>query len=238
MKKVECAPSFLYTVSMRILIARHGETDWNTRYVIQGTTDTELNEHGLAQAQALCGNLKDSGYNIRHIFSSFQKRARVTAETVGKGFGVPVRVLSGLEEMNLGIFEAHTWADVMSEFPDEYAEFAADRRHHVISGGESYQKVLERFFRALDEALSEADAADGAAGSLTADYAEAGATGSQNADAADNGDILLVTHGGVMMPLLALRDDLDFTVAWKRPIPNAEPVVFTRAELAAIRAKV
>ena len=225
MKKVECAPSFLYTVSMRILIARHGETDWNTRYIIQGKTDTDLNEHGLAQAQALCRNLKDSGYNIMHIFSSFQKRARVTAETVGKGFGVPVRVLSGLEEMNLGMFEAHTWADVMAQFPDEYATFAADRRHHVISGGESYQLVLERFFRALDEALSIAGCADGAAGS-------------QNANGADDGDILLVTHGGVMMPLLALRDDLDFTVAWKRPIPNAEPVVFTRAELAAIRAKV
>lgn len=228
----------LYTMCMHILIARHGETDWNTRYVIQGTTDTELNEHGLAQAEALCRNLKDSGYNITHIFSSFQKRARVTAETVGKGFGIPVHVLSGLEEMNLGVFEAHSWADVMAQFPDEYAAFAADRRHHVIREGESYQLVLERFFRALDEALSEAGAADGAAGSLTADYAEAGATGSQNADAADDGDILLVTHGGVMMPLLALRDDLDFTVAWKRPIPNAEPVIFTRAELEAIRAKV
>lgn len=122
------------------------------------------------------------------------------------------------------MFEAHTWADVMAQFPDEYAAFAADRRHHVISGGESYQKVLERLFRALDEALSEADAADGAAVS-------------NNADAADDGDILLVTHGGVMMPLLALRDDLDFTVAWKRPIPNAEPVVFTRAELEELRKK-
>lgn len=216
---------FLYTISMHILIARHGETDWNVAFKIQGKTDTDLNEHGLAQAEALCRNLKDSGYNIRHIFSSFQKRARVTAETVGKGFGVPVRVVNGLEEMNLGIFEAHSWAEVMAQFPDEYAAFAADRRHHVIREGESYQKVLERLFRALDEALLQASAANGAAGS-------------QNADAADDGDILLVTHGGVMMPLLALRDDLDFTVAWKRPIPNAEPVVFTRAELAAIRAKV
>lgn len=214
----------LYTMCMHILIARHGETDWNTRYIIQGTTDTDLNEHGLAQAQALCTNLKNSGYNIRYIFSSWQKRARVTAETVGKGFGVPVRVLSGLEEMNLGIFEAHSWAEVMAQFPDEYAAFAADRRHHVISGGESYQLVLERLFRALDEALLQASAANGA-------------TGSQNADTADDGDILLVTHGGVMMPLLALRDDLDFTVAWKRPIPNAEPVVFTRAELEELRKK-
>lgn len=210
---------FLYTVSMHILIARHGETDWNVAFKIQGKTDTDLNEHGLAQAEALCTNLKNSGYNIRYIFSSWQKRARVTAETVGKGFGVPVRVLSGLEEMNLGIFEAHSWAEVMAQFPDEYAAFAADRRHHVIREGESYQKVLERLFRALDEALSEAGAADMAAGGSV-------------------GDILLVTHGGVMMPLLALRDDLDFTVAWKRPIPNAEPVVFTCAELEAVRAKV
>lgn len=209
----------LYTMCMHILIARHGETDWNVAFKIQGKTDTDLNEHGLAQAEALCTNLKNSGYNIRYIFSSWQKRARVTAETVGKGFGVPVRILSGLEEMNLGIFEAHSWAEVMAEFPDEYAAFAVDRRHHVISGGESYQLVLERFFRALDEALSEAGVADKAAGD-------------------SDGDILLVTHGGVMMPLLALRDNLDFTVAWKRPIPNAKPVVFTRAELEAIRAKV
>lgn len=206
-------PSFLYTILMHILIARHGETDWNVAFKIQGKTDTDLNEHGLAQAQALCRNLKNGGYNITHIFSSFQKRAHATAETVGKGFGVPVTVIRGLEEMSLGVFEAHSWEEVMAEFPDEYAAFAADRRYHVIREGESYQLVLERFFHALDEALSEAEPDD-------------------------DGDILLVTHGGVMMPLLALRDNLDFTVAWKRPIPNAEPVVFTRAELEAIRAKV
>ena len=42
-----------------LLLARHGETDWNRELRIQGSSDTELNEVGRAQARALADELAD-----------------------------------------------------------------------------------------------------------------------------------------------------------------------------------
>ena len=94
---------------MNIYFARHGETDWNIAKRIQGTTDIPLNENGIRQAELLCDNLEKEKVHLGRIYSSYQKRALTTAEIVGARYHVPVKVMEGLEEMNLGLFEGHTW---------------------------------------------------------------------------------------------------------------------------------
>lgn len=94
-----------------MLIARHGETDWNKIGKWQGISDIPLNETGESQARALGISLK--GEHIERIFSSDLLRARRTAQIVSEIIGVrPVIADGRLRERNLGKFEGWNFNDV------------------------------------------------------------------------------------------------------------------------------
>lgn len=129
---------------MAIYLARHGETDWNLKGLIQGHTDIPLNETGKQQAYELAVVIKDKGISINRIYSSDMKRARKTAETVAKELSVEAYALKGIQEVNLGRWEGHTWKQVRELFPDEYRVWYENRRYEAPPEGESYEQVLQR----------------------------------------------------------------------------------------------
>ncbi|MBO5057528.1 MAG: histidine phosphatase family protein [Lachnospiraceae bacterium] len=129
---------------MAIYLARHGETDWNLKGLIQGHTDIPLNETGKQQAYELAAAIKDKGISINRIYSSDMKRARETAEIVAKELLVEAQALKGIQEVNLGRWEGHTWKQVRELFPDEYRVWYENRRYEVPPEGESYEQVLQR----------------------------------------------------------------------------------------------
>ncbi|NUT56025.1 MAG: histidine phosphatase family protein, partial [Thermoleophilia bacterium] len=63
-----------------LLLARHGETDWNRELRIQGSSDIELNELGRRQAQSLAQELTD--VDLDAIYASDLSRAHATARAV------------------------------------------------------------------------------------------------------------------------------------------------------------
>ncbi len=65
---------------MKIVLARHGETDWNISGHLMGQLDIPLNENGKEQAKILKENLKDINFDC--CFSSPLARAKETAEIV------------------------------------------------------------------------------------------------------------------------------------------------------------
>ena len=73
-----------------LLLARHGETDWNREGRWQGWADPPLNDPGRAQARALAGQLRDD--TVRRGLLSDLKRAHETAEILAAPHGVPVVV--------------------------------------------------------------------------------------------------------------------------------------------------
>ena len=64
----------------RLLVVRHGETDWNAQRRVQGHTDIALNDTGKRQASLLARALADSP--IHHVYSSDLQRARHTAQAL------------------------------------------------------------------------------------------------------------------------------------------------------------
>ena len=62
---------------MRIILARHGETDYNKKKIIQGHTDIPLNEEGISQG--IAAGKKIEGYKIGIAYSSTLGRAYDTA---------------------------------------------------------------------------------------------------------------------------------------------------------------
>jgi broad specificity phosphatase PhoE len=109
-----------------LLIARHGETEWNREERYQGHGDPPLNETGRAQADALAEKLADEP--VEAVYSSDLRRAAETAEIVGARLGLPVEHEPGLREIDVGSWQGLTKAQIDGRpWDGETYEHHADR---------------------------------------------------------------------------------------------------------------
>jgi len=134
---------------IRILLIRHGETDWNRNGRFQGRSDLPLNQKGKDQAHALALALKDEP--LTAIYSSPLTRARETARVI-RDFhpSIPLIEEEGLVEMNLGEFEgmeAGHWVVGHADFLKSWRETPASVR---MPGGENLQEVQARAVGTLE----------------------------------------------------------------------------------------
>ena len=166
---------------MKLLLARHGETDWNVKSWIQGSTDIPLNDRGKEQANQLAERILLSESPISAIYTSGLERARQTAAIVSYLTSVPYKVESGLEEFNLGSWEGKTWRQVRKMYTREYEGWHNNRRYTRIPGGESYQDLLDRLVPALKRIADR-----------------------------ERSDVLVVTHSACIMTLFSYIYDTPF----------------------------
>ena len=127
---------------MKLYIARHGETAWNTENRVSGRTDVPLTERGIGQAQELAKNAIGKGIEV--IIASPLLRARQTAQAVSNAIGVPVQIDERLIELDFGKFEGGSRTDpdfqyTRAQFPTRYP------------GGESAFQLAYRVYSALED---------------------------------------------------------------------------------------
>lgn len=134
---------------MIFYFVRHGETDWNVRKKIQGSTDVPLNENGLRQAEELAKRLVREQYQIDRIYTSPQLRAKVTAQAAADTLGIECISLPDLAEMDFGRWEGDNWQNIRKNDGKTYYYWNSHRRYAKTPGGECYNDVLKRTFRAL-----------------------------------------------------------------------------------------
>ncbi len=104
----------------RIIMFRHGETDWNKHRKWQGHSDIPLNATGYSQAKKLAEVLAVEP--IDHIFSSDLSRAVQTAEAVSKTIGCQISTDKRLREIDLGEGEGLLRTQTAELFGDGYLE--------------------------------------------------------------------------------------------------------------------
>jgi broad specificity phosphatase PhoE len=123
-----------------VLLARHGESDWNAEGRFQGRSDRPLTARGRVQAERLARELVDR--DIAAIYSSPLRRARSTAEIVGQELGVPITFSPDLMEVDVGGWAGLTREDVAARFPHEFREWLEGRTGW--RDGESYEAMAAR----------------------------------------------------------------------------------------------
>lgn len=128
---------------MRLLLVRHGETDWNAAGRIQGRTDTPLNDRGRAQAAELAARLKEEG-GAERLYTSPAKRALETAEIIGAALGLEPQPVGELMELSFGAWEGCTWEEIQRRWPEDFAFCEADRLNRAPPFGESYAELMAR----------------------------------------------------------------------------------------------
>jgi broad specificity phosphatase PhoE len=99
----------------RIILARHGETDWNLERRWQGHSDRPLNETGREQAEALADELADEP--IAAVYSSDLVRTHETARIVAERLGLDVVTVPELRERRFGSWEGLQDVEVERRFP-------------------------------------------------------------------------------------------------------------------------
>jgi broad specificity phosphatase PhoE len=137
----------------RVLLVRHGQTDWNVEGRWQGSEPVALNKEGWAQARLLANYLR--GRPISRIYSSDLPRALETASVIGQAVNVTPQVDVRLQEFNLGIFQGLTREEMQMQFKDEWKAFHEDFWDYAVPGGETRRAFQDRLYAAWQDAIAQ-----------------------------------------------------------------------------------
>lgn len=135
----------------RLVLVRHGETDWNVEGRYQGQADPPLNAKGLAQAAQVAQELKGVGIDV--IYSSPLKRAWQTAEIIARELGVPLYPEPRLMEIHQGDWQGRLRAEIAAKYPELFRRWLTEPWRVTPPGGESLQQVQRRVYEAVHEIL-------------------------------------------------------------------------------------
>jgi broad specificity phosphatase PhoE len=151
-----------------LLLVRHGQSTWNQERRIQGQLDPPLSEEGRSQAERL--GLRLAGREFAGFYSSDLKRAAETAQLVSAALNIAPKPMPELREIYLGQWEGLRTEDLADRFPEAWASWAEEPNWDLVPGGEGSVAFEARVGLALDALFRRHP----------------------------QGDVLVVTHGGVI----------------------------------------
>jgi probable phosphoglycerate mutase len=135
----------------RLLLVRHGETEWSLSGQHTSRTELDLTERGREQAQAVGETLAQLRLDNPYVVSSPRKRALVTAELAGLAVDEVSPLVS---EWDYGDYEGLTTEEIRTTVPDWLVWT------HGCPGGETAAQVCERADRAIVIALQHMESRD------------------------------------------------------------------------------
>jgi broad specificity phosphatase PhoE len=151
-----------------LLLVRHGQSTWNQDRRIQGQLDPPLSDVGRRQAEQLGQRL--AGREFAGFYSSDLKRAAETAQLVSEALNIAPKPMPELREIYLGQWEGLRTEDLAHRFPEAWASWAEEPNWDLVPGGEGSVAFEARVGQALDALFRRHP----------------------------QGDVLVVTHGGVI----------------------------------------
>lgn len=138
----------------RILVIRHGQTEWNRVERFRGRAEVPLNDTGRAQAAALARRLAGREA-ITTVFASPLERCVQTAEAIAAQTGARVEPREGLNDVDYGQWQGLTPDEVRERWPREF-ELWLTRMHEVqFPGGDNLTVVRERVVADLERIRDE-----------------------------------------------------------------------------------
>ena len=143
----------------RLILVRHGETNWNRDGRFQGQIDIPLNSNGHAQAEAARGFLAD--VPIQKAISSSMTRPRETAEGILKSHpGVTLEQTDGLVEIGHGLWEGKLESEIKAEWGALLEEWKRTPETVQMPEGETIQDVWDRSVQSWNTIANDLDAAE------------------------------------------------------------------------------
>jgi broad specificity phosphatase PhoE len=140
---------------LRILLVRHGQTEWNqgseSGEHFRGRIDIDLNPTGIAQAESLADLL--ASLKIAAVYASPLRRALSTASPIAAAHDLAPEAFSGLLDIDYGHWSGKSHREVASQWPDLYRLWVHTPHLVQIPGGESLADVRQRAWAGLQRLL-------------------------------------------------------------------------------------
>ena len=185
----------------RLLLVRHGITDWNREGRFQGHLDPPLSETGQREARLIATRLAaDADLRPERVVSSALARASETARIIADACGSPLATDTRLIELGQGDWEGRTHAELAVADSARYEAWRTG--DHEPPGAETVEQALVRISAALGDLL------DGEAAEATC----------------------LVSHGGTLRLVARLLLVLDGERSWALDVDNASLSALSRID--------
>ena len=137
----------------RLLLVRHGETNWNLESRFQGQIDIPLNNNGISQANAARSFLSQS--KINQAFSSSMTRSRQTAEAILESHpDVQLELKQGLIEIGHGLWEGKLESEIKKEWSELLKTWQIHPEKVQMPEGENINEVSSRSIECWEEICS------------------------------------------------------------------------------------
>lgn len=136
-------------MATKLILIRHGTTDWNLKSRYCSFTDIDINAKGKRQAKILYKRLKED--KIDKVYSSDKKRTFNFARIALRG--LKIQKLAGLRELNFGIFEGLTHEELMKKYPKIYKKWLHNPFSITIPNGENLYNFKKRIVKTLKKII-------------------------------------------------------------------------------------
>jgi 2,3-bisphosphoglycerate-dependent phosphoglycerate mutase len=141
--------------SKKIVIIRHGETEWNIYRKLQGQANSDLTELGKKQALLTAQAIKNEVFD--KIYSSDLPRCVETAKILNHELGLAVVFEKGLRERHFGQLQGKKHEEIKALFPDLHSKLSTGNINFEIPGGESFKDFYIRVNDTLDRLAANAE---------------------------------------------------------------------------------
>lgn len=136
----------------RVILVRHGQTQWNNELKYQGHSDIDLSETGIRQAELVGKRLADEP--IQAVYASDLGRALQTAHRIASLHGLTVNPLTALREFHFGEWEGLTHVQISQRWPEACAEFFRNPDEIRVPGGETFGELKLRAQQAVESIVA------------------------------------------------------------------------------------
>jgi len=136
----------------RLVLVRHGVTDWNREGRFQGHLDPPLGDAGRHEARLAADRMAtDPTLRPARVISSSLGRALETARAIAEAAGVSVEPEPRLMEIGQGEWEGRTHAELEVDDADRYRQWRSASGIRQPPGGEPIEAATQRVVRLLGE---------------------------------------------------------------------------------------
>jgi broad specificity phosphatase PhoE len=137
----------------RLVVVRHGRTEWNRVERFRGRADIELDEVGMKQAEATASRIAE--WPVSAVYSSPLRRASTTAEILARRFDLEVEFMPGIIDIDYGEWQGLSPDEAAAKDGGLYSRWLKSPHKAKFPGGETLAQVRARVASAVDGLITQ-----------------------------------------------------------------------------------